>query len=250
MTSPRAVLLRVIAAGGVVAGGMALQTRSHGPPVAELGVAKPGGGQPLAKIGLAEPDGAITDHGYQFRLVVPGPGWRVMGPAEARRMNPDASAYANHAESSLSAYMMVEPAGGEDLETWMKSILENHGIEKFLPGPIERTTLAGREARRAEYSGEFEGMAVRWVILLVEHQGYLYQLKTWHTQVRTAEHDRQLALLEASLTLLDGPVQPESDPMEFADAAGVGWRLERGIFEDALLGIRAAPAPRLRVDRW
>lgn len=179
----------------------------------------------------------IEDEAFRFRLVPPGPGWKLLRKHDIRRMLPDAVAGAVSSDGVFGG-VIVEKLPGISLDKAVEL------VSAVLPQAIvesdEPTTVGGLPARRIRFTAQIEGSNFRYVRVVFMRGDYLYQLMTWGMA-----SDTQAAELEpfiAAFSLTEGEVRGEVDdrpPVREAD--GVTWHVRDGQFQSVVSGLTLAP---------
>lgn len=189
----------------------------------------------------AEDPSVLEDPDYRFRIQRPGPAWRLLPEADARRVVPDAVAGLTDLRGS-NFVVIVEEAPGVDLDPFVGVLQGNLALEDAEFSEVEVLTYQGVPARRWTGSGLRNGLAVRTRHLLLQRGRFLVQLVGFG--VRTAgggRPDSDLSVLEQHLVLTEGEIRPRRLAKVVSDMRGVGWRIRGGVYQDAAHGIELRP---------
>jgi hypothetical protein len=179
----------------------------------------------------------IEDEAFRFRLVPPGPGWKLLRKHDIRRMLPDAVAGAVGPDGVFGG-VIVEKLPGVSLDkavALVSSVLPQAIVEADEP-----TTVGGLPARRTRFTAVIEGSNFRYVRVVFLRGDYLYQLMTWGLAANT--EPAELEPFVAAFSLTEGEVRGEADdrpPVEHAD--GVTWHIRDGRFQSVVSGLTLVP---------
>ena len=184
---------------------------------------------------------AVSDPSRGFRLGWPGPGWKLLGQADARQLHRDAAAGAM-SDGGTAAVVIVRPAVPVDLASYADALVASMALDDKQATRNEPSTLGRHEARRFGVTGKVDGVELRYAGLVAGGDGGLVRLVAWQSTATPCPDDKCFEPLWAAFSLLDGasPLPPAAQAAPAA-ARGVGWRLEDGVFESALSGLRVRP---------
>jgi hypothetical protein len=184
---------------------------------------------------------AISDPSRGFRLGWPGPGWKLLGEADARQLHPDAAAGAM-SDSGTAAVVIVRPATPVALASYADALLASMPLDEKKAARNDGSTLGSHEARRFGVTGKVDGVELRYAGLVAGTDGALIRLIAWQSTATPCLDDRCFEPLWAAFSLLDGASPPPpTAPAAPATARGVGWRLRDGVFESSVSGLRVRP---------
>ena len=179
----------------------------------------------------------IEDEAYRFRLVQPGPGWKLLRKQDVRRMLPDGIAGAVSPDGVFGG-IIVEKLPGISLDKAAELVAA--GLPQAIVEADEPTTVGGLPARRTRFTAMIEGSDFRYVRVVFLRGDYLYQLMTWGLASETPP--AELEPFPAAFSLTEGEIRGEADdrpPVEHAD--GVTWHIRDGRFQSVVSGLSLAP---------
>jgi hypothetical protein len=184
---------------------------------------------------------AVVDEGYRFRLDNPGPGWKTLGEADARKINPDALAMATNNGNFIAVF--VEHIPGADLDGFVDLLLSSYYVTAKAE-LREPTRFADSPGIRLKYSEAGDGIAHEARVVI--RGDYVYRVEAWRTAASKGPTNFDPAF--AAFSLLDGDVVPrESAVTQVLDAHGTGWLLNRGTFRSNISGLEIAGDDSLRM---
>lgn len=178
----------------------------------------------------------IVDEDLRFRLEWPGTGWKMLGRDEAHRLVGDAVAGAIKPPHAFGV-VMVEPAPGMTAETLLDLTLESVGVRDLVIEERAPFRIAGTEGVRVVFHGNVDGNAFRYANIVFTHQGHGYQLLGWGPGSFDVT---ELDALWKGFSLTEGEVKMPQR-VSVTQARGPGWRVEDGVFESAVTGLRVKP---------
>jgi hypothetical protein len=178
----------------------------------------------------------IVDEGYRFKLSWPGPGWKLLREKDARHLNQDAVAGLSNDE--VNAVVIVEHAPGGTLAAFADLIIGNLAIENK---QIERTdvTVSGEPAVQFTGSGAISDLQMEIRGIIVSHQEHIYQVIAFAPKGMAGQD--VLAKATDAFSFVEGKVERRTVNVVVEDQVGVGWRVEKGVFESAASRLRVAP---------
>ena len=177
---------------------------------------------------------AIVHEGLRFELALPGPSWKTLRAEDIQQLVPDAVAGATSGKGAWGVVIAERLPGAtlKDAEAMIEENLVTAVVESR-----EELEFVGLPARKAEFTMSVEGLKSRYVRICFLREGFLYQLLAWGPDVRT---DRQtLQPFFDAFSLTPGEITGNVDnkpPVEHA--RGITWRVEDGVFESAVSGLR------------
>ncbi len=180
----------------------------------------------------------IEDEAFRFRLVSPGPGWKLLRKQDMRRMLPDAVAGATSA-GGIFGGVIVEKLPGMTLDKAVTLVSAN--VPQAVAEQEGEITFAGLPAHRAVFTAEIEGSSFRYLRILFLRDDYLYQVLTWGITSKAP-----LSALEpfpAAFSLTEGEIRGEVDdrpPVRVAD--GATWQIRDGKFQSVVSGLALEPS--------
>lgn len=200
----------------------------------------------VAAASTADATSDVVDEARRFRLGWPGPGWKLLHEAEARKLAPEAAAGAL-SEGGIAAVVVVRRAATTDLGAHVAQLIDRMALAEPQVEHNEAEKFLGKDARRFIVKGTAEGVALRYAGLVFAHEGHLYRLVGWGAQADTTADGSWLEPLLKSFTLSDGAVKAPAAPATAADTVGVGWRIVDGTFESAVARLRVRPPAGFRL---
>lgn len=186
---------------------------------------------------------AVVDEGYRFRLGNPGPGWKTVPEAEARKLNPDAMAMAIN--DGTFAAVFVEQMPGVALEGYVDLLLSAYyySVEVELREP---TQFAGHPAIRVKYTEADQGVRTPHEARIVIRDEFVYRVDVWRVEGSRGPED--FSPVFAAFSLLDGEVVPREPALEqVRNGYGTGWLLDQGTFRSAISGFEITADDSLRM---
>ena len=181
----------------------------------------------------------IVNEAFAFRLKQPGEGWKLLGGADIKKVNPDAVAGAMKG-GKIFGMVIVERFPGADLGEISELLWAEHELLDQ-----EDLDFAGFAAKRGRLSRQLDGHDFDFMSTVFVREDYLYQLVSWGAD-GTPESD--LLRFHVALELLPGPVRGmDNAPVAVTEADGVGWRVREGVYESALSGLRVDPPEGWRI---
>jgi hypothetical protein len=187
-----------------------------------------------------------VDEDLRFQVTWPGEGWTLLDAGRARERVPDAVAGAE-GRKGVHGAVIVERIEATDLAAVAARIAGNVQLQGKAVTSFTPLTFAGEKAIRWGTSGTINGTAVHFEHTVLLHEGHLYQVLVYAPGGMDAWDDREFRAFTQAFSLLPGPVRDRADVVAVADAAGVGWRLRGGVYENAAHGVRVTPRSGWRV---
>ncbi len=184
----------------------------------------------------------IVDPDYQFRLAVPGPGWRLLPEKEMRRLLPDAVAGASESGHGLTdryGAVIVESYSGDKPRQLAELLVSNMPVEDRQLVSMVDTVFEKEPAVRYQVTGKINGVALRYLNTVFFHQGHAYQVLSWGLAGQADE--KALLTFANAFHLLAGPVRDRTKVSKVTDERGVGWRVQGGVFQSASYGLTLRP---------
>ncbi len=178
----------------------------------------------------------VEDTDYRFRIVHPGPGWRLMASDDAQSVNPYALAGAMNATGGTVGLVLAEHADGMDLAAAEASVVQSMMVDASARSEPRTVDFHGLPARRLALEGDMEGLVFHFDVLVFLHRGYLYQLFC-ATPAATADRGSHAEQFFAAFSILPGEVRGRDRRIAVADQRGAGWRIASGRFESASYGL-------------
>jgi hypothetical protein len=184
----------------------------------------------------------LVNEDLRFRLAWPGEGWSLLDAREARGVVPDAVAGVRGAKG-VNGAVIVESLDPPDLEAVAQQIADNVGVRDKKLSAFSKLTFAGEKAVRWGTTGTINGMVVRFEHTVFAHERHLYQVLAFAAGNMARADGSDFRPFTDAFSLLPGPVHDRVESVRVADAAGIGWRLQSGIYESAAYGLRVVPRP-------
>jgi hypothetical protein len=184
----------------------------------------------------------LVNEDLRFKIGWPGEGWSLLDERAARAAVPDAVAGARGGKG-VHGSVIVENVDAADLEAVARHIADNIGVRDKKQSSFAKLTFAGEPAVRWGTTGTINGLSLRFEHTVFAHQHHLYQVLAFAAGSMAAPDGSDFRPFTDAFSLLPGPVRDRVDTVKVADAAGVGWRLRGGVYENAAYGLRAAPRP-------
>ncbi len=181
----------------------------------------------------------LLDHGYDFRIQAPGPGWTLMPEAEIRAMAPDAVAGVL-GPGPVFGMIIVEKAPALDVHLFAETVHDALELEQVEELGQEDTLFRGEAAVRFRLRGLQQGFLCQVDYTVFVHQGHAYQLVLFGAPDAMADTEAVHAW-RASFSFLGGPVRGRATVRAVPDFRGVGWRVRDGRFASAAYGIAVDP---------
>jgi hypothetical protein len=178
----------------------------------------------------------IVEENFRFRLVPPGPTWKLLREQDASRLNPDAIAAAMESDGEAFGVILVERVPGTTLEQAVALIWQDD-LPDLEVSSEEDLEFQGRPAKRRVFTASRQGMPFRYVSTVFLHQDHVYQLMSWSQTTKALE---PLMDFQEAFELLDGEVVGRHVVREsVSQFDGVGWRIREGRYESTLSGLRS-----------
>lgn len=178
------------------------------------------------------PVGATISEAYRF-AISPGPRWRVAREEELAFFGTAAAAGAVRHDGSGFGSVVVESMPGIDLERAAEltfNAFPGEGKRLESQDPI---TFLGYPALRQVITATVEGTFVRWTNIVFLHQGHLYRLSVWGSELEARDREGFFA----SFALLEGQVRrPPREAVQ--EAVGADWHVHGGVFESLSANLR------------
>jgi len=207
---------------------------------AALAQAPPRTGQTIA-------DAVLTDYDYGFELRAPSDEWRLFHRADAAEMNPDAAAGMTRGAPSVYTVVIPERAPGMTLDQYFAASMEQMALDDIKLELPRKERINGFDAIHYEFSGKAKGLDLTYFGTIFQRGDFFYMLMSWYASSLNRPRPDQIWPIAQSLSLRADiePKVPEALPQK--DLAGLGWRIENGVYENALHGLRVKlPGPRWR----
>lgn len=187
---------------------------------------------------------AVVDEARRFRLENPGDGWKTVGEADARKINPDFVAMTFNTQARLNGSVIVEYLPGMSLDAYVDlslAVLEP-GVEVGLREP---TRFQDHDAIRLKVTTMAGGLKSHHEMLAIARGDYFYRVDAWTSTDGPANFQ---PIFEA-FSLLDGEVTHTAAATPTADGHGLGWMVRDGVFRSVDSGVEIAGGggPRLVV---
>lgn len=180
----------------------------------------------------------IVDSDYQFRLTVPGPGWRLLTEKDMGRLLPDAVAGASESGHGLAdryGAVIVESYSGDKPRQLAELLVSHMPLEDRQLVAMVDTVFEKQPAVRYQVTGKINGVDLRYLNTVFFHQGHAYQVLSWGLAGQV--DDKALLAFASAFHLLAGPVRDRSKVHKVTDERGVGWRVQGGVFQSASYGL-------------
>ena len=181
---------------------------------------------------------SIENEPYRFRLAQPGPEWQLLARADARQITSDAQAAVSMG-SGLTAVVIVEHVPGMTLESMGDLLLDSMPLEDKKVAERDMVQYVGLPAIRYQLSGDVNEIPMQYSGRIFLRAGYAYQVVAFAP--RGVASSEQFDMIFESFSLSEGEISPVQDDTSSPDMVGVGWRLEDGVFESAVSGLRVVP---------
>jgi hypothetical protein len=188
----------------------------------------------------------VVDTDYQFELAWPGPGWKLLREQDARNLVQQAVAGAV-GRGGTYGVVLIENAPTSEIEPLARQTLETMDLQQKKVDRFELVRFAGEPAARAIVSGSYKGLQLRYVVMILVHQGYTYQLTAWAPLDQVPADGATLRPFFESFKLRQGAIRPRVARAIQADITGAGWRIQGGVFESASFGFEVRPTGRWRL---
>ncbi len=197
---------------------------------------------------VADEQAFLEDPDYRFRIASPGPGWRLLGEADARQVTPDAVAGLTDLKGTNFA-VIVEEAPDIDLDRFVGVVRSNMPIEEVRFDEVETLVFHSFPARRWDTRGKVKGISVHFRHLVFLREGFAYQLIGFGVGASQgfAGPRSDLSTLAERFSPTEGPVKARAMTKVLEDARGVGWDVRDGVYRDAANGLEVAPPPGWRL---
>lgn len=184
----------------------------------------------------------VIDEAYRFRLDHPGKGWKTLDHVEARKSNLDTVAGVigpDHVQGAVT----VEYVPGVALLDYLDLVLSDPALGAEVLDQVE-IEFAGQPAIQVDFDASRSGLPLRHRMVVLVRNDWVYMLDAWGVDANAGD----LAPFFDSFSLLDGEVQPRSEPIQaIARARGVGWHVTDGVFESAITGLRVGETAPFRM---
>jgi hypothetical protein len=194
----------------------------------------------------ADPSGErVTDDDYRFEITQPGAGWKVLGPHDAARIQPDGVAGTTN-DAGLFGIVIVEAAPGVELDAFADFCVDKMPLAKRTIESRIHVDVSDEPAVRFVVTGAAEGTPLRYVVTAFIHQGFGYQVIAWGLESALPNAAPAQPFFD-HFKLLPGKVRGRSSVPVITSARGVGWKVEHGVFQSAATGLRVSARPPWRL---
>ncbi len=185
----------------------------------------------------------LIDHDFAFSLHRLETGWVLMDQAGAQSLAPDALAGIALMDG-LFLLVLSEPAPDGDLKGFNASLeaLLTPGVDVI--HRAQRTTWNDHEAFFVVIDGVDGEIPYRHVGYQLIRDGWFYQVLVTGHQSTAGFDERAAAALEAFAFEQGSPRGRVLQPR--ADVSTLQWRVQDGVYEDAVFGLRWDPGPDVR----
>lgn len=194
---------------------------------------------PAAPAELARPE-----HG--FRLVPPGPGWRLLDEAEAKKLQPRALAGAASSTGACGV-VVVDRAPRESLREVARALIDATQLADKQVELVVDLEVDRRPAVRWMLSGRAGDTCWRHRVTLVRRGETLYRLVAWGKCDVTAADGQAFEPFESAFRLVDRPGEVAPADTSTPDEAGAGWELRGGVWQSSAHGLQLVPSNGWRV---
>jgi len=127
----------------------------------------------------------LVDADDLFTLKWPGPGYKILGEAEARRIGP-AAIGGVVADGGCMLLVTAEQIPGGEIEAVTRSFIDGMAAQQKVTNVFEKSTFQGHPAVRFELSAKMQGVPYLFKSTVVERDGWFFQLVSWVTTARRA----------------------------------------------------------------
>lgn len=175
----------------------------------------------------------LVDPDYRFTLKWPGAGFKILHPAEARRLSPNALG-AVMGEPGCLLMVSAEHVPGGELEAVARSLLDAAPAQDKKEEAFARTTLQSFPALRYAYRGKLQETSYSFVSTVVERDGWFLQFATW----RPAQQQPCSKDLLSFVSLTPGVVAGRPLETVAKEELTSTHRVSDGVFESAVHRLR------------
>jgi len=192
-----------------------------------------------------KPD-VIEDKDYCFRLVPPGKDWTLLEEVAVQRLAPDAVAGAMSARGTFG-FVVVEPSLSTTLREHADLVFTAMSVaDKVRTEPIE-LTFESRKALRYQVKGMVDGAALQWDSVVVERDGFVYQLTSGSLLTKAEPVTKELPSFHRAFHFTEGKPRPRLSSVVVADRVDVGYEVRQGVFRSSAYGLAVEPKPAWRL---
>ncbi|MCA9322789.1 MAG: hypothetical protein KDB53_18755 [Planctomycetes bacterium] len=185
-------------------------------------------------------DGRLTDHDWRFTLRKPKSDWLLFDEEGLRWGWPDARGGLFHRSGGhVFVWAETDLASDLDLDDYLGAVFDTAYVASDSHHVLSDWRLGALRGRTLEREGTLDGVEVRVIIRAVEREGCLWTLIG--DGVDPSLTLEELGRVMGAFSLLDGPVTPRINEASTTVAAGVGYRMRDGVFEDVPHRFRVRP---------
>ncbi|HTJ80104.1 MAG TPA: hypothetical protein VL400_00230, partial [Polyangiaceae bacterium] len=184
----------------------------------------------------------LVDEDFQFRIDWPGPGYKVMGEDEARRVVPEAfgGVLGVGDQASCSLAVTAELVPGAPLETLGELYRDATNVQDKVVERFERGELEGQPAFFVDISGVVQGTQTTWKQAIVTRNDWAIRATVWTKPGREKACN---GFLEQNFHLLPGAVRGRTHRAHIPDEERTHYRVKDRHFEAPLAGVEATLPP-------
>ncbi|HEV3005694.1 MAG TPA: hypothetical protein VGX78_14605 [Pirellulales bacterium] len=185
----------------------------------------------------------LRDLDFAFEIRLPSEDWEFSNENEVRQLNAAACAGMADLKNHCFLAILAERSPKTDLAAYAKLLLSAMPLKRGSDPEEQPLKLAGEPALKIKVSAVTQELVFRYLLYVVEHEGFVYQVLCWTLEAQFAKHEAQLARAAESLRFLPGQKPRErTAPAAGEPACGSDWRVDGRRYENGSFGF-ALDAP-------
>ncbi|HVC94829.1 MAG TPA: hypothetical protein VND64_14115 [Pirellulales bacterium] len=166
---------------------------------------------------------SVLDFAFEIRR--PSEDWEFWDENKVRQVN--GSACMGMADLKKECMLLVVPerSGSTDLAGYAKLLLSAMQVKPGSQPEQKRVELAGKAALQIKVAAVSQEISSRYLIYLVEHEGFIYQVNAWTNDALFAENEERLVRAAERLTTSLRRDDPDN-------VVGATFSLRAGVYRD------------------
>lgn len=179
----------------------------------------------------------LRDYDYAFEISRPTQEWSHWTEAEVRKINPEAIAGVLSYAGEGFVMIAAEPLPGQTLDHYVDQVLRRVTAQLGSVESLERIAIDGEPAVELKIAGVRQQIAFTYLMRLVLHRGFGYQISAWTLSARFAQHEAMLRRAADSFRFLPRRWPRHRAAAYRKDEQGVDWRVRGDRYENASFGL-------------
>ncbi len=176
----------------------------------------------------------VLNH-FEIKLQLSNPQWRILTKTQLRSLSNIAIAGAFNPKQVLGL-VLVENLKDMTLNDYATALLENSPLKELLIESVSEVTFKEHSALRLVYSGDEANGRFRYLAYVFIHGQKGYQVVSGGPVAVVDEN--KLEYFATTVKLEATQASATSLSNDFTDEYGLTWRLKKGLFQDALSGLK------------